>query len=369
MVPEHVFESQIQDVGHGVIGSDFSAAVVIDLDIDFVSDGNRPLQDISDMEDITRGDLGITDIKLGPPPLPITVITAIFKFDNSSVSDLATALRVEAGGVENHAPRTLLFLGSAVDGVDKAGGSEDGLDLGGERLGPVVFGQVVGERDGMGLEPPRGFGLELETPCRGLLAAGATLLAGRFEGGVVSGEVYGQSALLRHQLGEINGESKGVPELKGLCAPDLPTFRSGDGGLLEALNPLDQSATEAGLLFANGLVDDVTVLHQFGEESAKLAHHYVHELRKEALLTTEGFAAVADGATEDTTEDVITSIGSGTGPISNGEGKRADVVSHNTIGHVDAVRIVLADLVGVGASAGELLDLVEDGGEDVGGVV
>jgi hypothetical protein len=64
--------------------------------------------------------------------------------------------------------------------------------------------------------------------------------------------VHRQARLLRHELREVHWEAKGVPQQEGVGARDL-AVSGGSGGLLEALNALDEGAAEAGLLLSDGL--------------------------------------------------------------------------------------------------------------------
>lgn len=103
-------------------------------------------------------------------------------------------------------------------------------------------------------------------------------------------------------------------------------------------------------------------------------HHLLNKSGDE--VTEEGadgdaelFADIAGSPAKHTAENVTPADVAGHAAIADGEGEGADVVGDDAVGGVDSVDILLAELAGVRASVGELLDAGEEGEEDVGVVV
>ncbi|KAI3487195.1 hypothetical protein L1887_48905 [Cichorium endivia] len=205
----------------------------------------------------------------------------------------------------------------------------------------------------------------------GLLATALGLL-GLGLGGLELLFVDAEAVLFGHDEREVDGEAKGVVELPYVCAAELLAAGSfGLGGVLfEELLAAVEGACEGGLLLVEDGLDVVDLLGDLGEEVAHLVYEGGYELGEEGSDgDLEVLAHVAGAATEDATEDVAAAVAVGDAAVGDGKGEGADVVRDDAVGGVDAVGVLCAELAGVGARAGELLDLGKDGGEDVGVVV
>lgn len=79
---------------------------------------------------------------------------------------------------------------------------------------------------------------------------------------------------------------------------------------------------------------------------------------EKALRRLEDLATIAHGTSEDTSEDVPTSLVAGLGAVSDGDGQSTDVICDNTVCHVHALGVFLhADHAAVLTQArGDALD-------------
>lgn len=91
-------------------------------------------------------------------------------------------------------------------------------------------------------------------------------------------------------------------------------------------------------------MDGVAGPDQLGEEPAKVGHNDVDEAGEEPLLGTKRLAAVPDGAAEHTAKDKVAALIARPRAIGNREGQGPDVVRDDTVRHVNAIGIILANL-------------------------
>mmetsp|Transcript_118021 Transcript_118021/g.252066 ORF Transcript_118021/g.252066 Transcript_118021/m.252066 type:complete len:694 (-) Transcript_118021:302-2383(-) len=163
--------------------------------------------------------------------------------------------------------------------------------------------------------------------------------------------------LLSHELGEVNGETVGGVEQKGVLATDLALLGVG----LELADTPVKRPSELLLLLLNDSLDVSGILLQRREGITEGIKDRTHELVEEPRRCIEDLAAVAHCPAQDATKDVAASLVRRRRAIGQSDGQRADVIGNDTIGHVHMVLVFVAHLAGVFLlRAGLLLDGFED---------
>ena len=282
--------------------------------------------------------------------------------EHARVVDLATRFGVERGCVEDDADR-LVASDVSADGGDELTAHlvQDGGNGGLSGL-PDVLDVVVGQRDTVGLKLVEGEGVE---ECLGGGDAAASNLV-RLHFVLEALHVDRHALLLRKEAREIDGKAVSVVQDERVdAADDLPARL----GVVEVLQPDLPGACERLLLVGqDGLdaLDGLGVL-QVGEERTEGGDDNVHELREESSLGAEELAAVADGATNNTTENEAAANGVGNGAVGEGNGQAADVIGNDAVRDGDVI-LVLERVVRSGELR-HLLDRGEDGAPCVGVVV
>lgn len=99
-------------------------------------------------------------------------------------------------------------------------------------------------------------------------------------------------------------------------------------------------------------------------------HHLVNKRRCQVAEKcpngdAELFADIACATTEDSAQDVTTSDVARHTAVADCESERSDVVCHDSVGGVDAVRVFLAELPGIRPGAGQFLNAGKEWQEHV----
>ena len=134
---------------------------------------------------------------------------------------------------------------------------------------------------------------------------------------------------------------------------------------------------EAGFFLLEGLADDGFAGFEFREDTAHLSNEGFDQRAEEWLVAGESeLTAVTNGAAQDSTKDIVSAVVAGHDAIGDRETECAEVVGDHAEG--DRGYHFLVECRAVGAELGvnvhiglaaEFLELAEDRGEDIGGVV
>ncbi|KAI5309940.1 hypothetical protein KEM55_002081 [Ascosphaera atra] len=289
--------------------------------------------------------------------------------DAAGVVLLTTLLGVEVGAVKDHTNARVVRHAAGV--VDELAVVVDRLDGGGDVVS-AVLGGVVGLGDVVG-------GIELADVVDGKLdglfgglALALASLAGLETGLLELGVVDSQAALLTHELREIDREPIGIVQ-----PPNISTMKLRNIVLLRLLSVIlkqllttIQRLGERNLLLIQNLTDISLLALKLREHIAHLLDERRDDLGEEAPdVDAQVLAGISCASAEDAADDVAAALVVWWGAVGDGETQGADVVGDDSVGGVDAICVLGGELAGVRADAGDLADLVEQGGEDVGVVV
>lgn len=283
---------------------------------------------------------------------------------------LSTGFGVKVGLVEQDPEGRSLF--EIRGGVDKLGGLVDPLD-GPGRVPEQELGRIIGLGDRVVLFQD---GEIVHVQLDRLLALGlapslarlVTVLLGLFKGLLVDGE----TPFLGHQPGQIAGEPKGVVQ-----SPDIDTVQ----GLGPSLGGLGSVRVEEGLssvqrpgegffLLVQDLLQVGVLAVELGEKRSELLDDGRAKAgEKGPDLDAKLATGISSASSQDSSKDVTTTDIAGHTSVADGDGQGPDVIGQDSVGGIESVLVVLAELARVGSSAGHLLDLVKVGLEDVGVVV
>lgn len=184
-----------------------------------------------------------------------------------------------------------------LDLVDKAGSREQRAHTP-LHVGVVILGQVVGVRHARIGQVGRRLGFKLELGRRPLFGACAGLLPRLLHRALVACHVDRQAGLLGHELREVDGEAKCVPQQKGVGAAEGRVVRGGCH-LFKLLDALGHGAAERALLVVQDLhnlwggwwwwwratwqAHLVTGRAELWVEAAKVVEDAVHETGEKAV--------------------------------------------------------------------------------------
>ena len=259
----------------------------------------------------------------------------------AGIAYLATHLGIEGGAVEHNLVIFLVFLFYLTVAQDAA----------------VALQHVVAHKLGLALAQ--------HYPVARLYGSGiAGSLFLLLHLGVESVEVYPHALLLEDELGQVDGESVGIVEGKGIYPAYLVLAGSLGIGyhLVEQLDTGLERTQEGIFLLLDYLADEHLLLLQLGIGIAHRLDENIEQLVEEGLFLTQEGVTVTHGPAQDTA-DYIAGLGIRRQlTVGNREGDGADVVGNHTHGDVNLG--VFA--VGLAAEAANLLD---DGLEHVGIVV
>ncbi len=333
---EGVAQGLVGEVGGRVGAGDGLAPAVVDGGVGAGADGD--LADLDDaLVDVDARDrlLAVADLDHG----------AGVGADAAGVADLAAALGVEGGAVQDDLDLVALGGGGRGDAVD-----EDADDRG------LALGVRVADEVG-GPGPVGDLAVGAEVGVAGLLGLGVglgalPLLLHQTAEAVL---VHGEALLGGHLQGEVDGEAPGVVEQEGLVAGQ----HAGAGGLglghggVEDVGAGLQRLEEGVLLGQGDLLDALAV----GDQLRVLLAHHADDDIDEVLDDRAGGAEeahVADGAAHDAAQHVAAALVAGGDAVADEHGGGAHVVGDHAQGDVGAVGVTVAD-------AGQLGGLLDDG--------
>ena len=341
MAAEHLLQRIVEQVGGGVVGSRCVALVGVDASHEVGLDVLG--QFLDDMYALVVLALGVDDVD-----------GLVLRYQGALVAHLATHLAVERRMVEHHLVECVLLL------CDLAVAQDVALILGVVVTHELLFAILD---------------LHPVTVLHGSGVAGACLLLGHLA--VEALLVDGETVLAADQFGEVERETVGVEEAESLLAVELRL-----GVLLqfvhvavEQLDALLQGAQEAVFLLLDDTADELLLCGQFGVSAAHLMNEHGNELIHERSLLVEERVGVAHGAAQDAADDIASLGVAGQLAVGDGESHGSEVVGHYADGDVDLLLSVGALAVGSFGEgvavflAREVLDLGDDGREDVGVVV
>ena len=189
--------------------------------------------------------------------------------------------------------------------------------------------------------------------------------------------VDGIAVFAADQLRQVEGEAIGVEEAESLGATQF--FLAVGLELVhlavEEVDALVEGAEETVLLLLDHAGDELALGWQLGIGRAHLLDQDIDEAEHKGLFLTEEGVGVADGTAQDAADDVASLGIARQLAVGDGESHGAQMVSHHTHGDIDLLlvgRALILGAAGRGESvlqAREVLDLLDDGLEDVGIVV
>ena len=262
----------------------------------------------------------------------------------AGIALLATHLGIERGAVEHDLD--ILAGGSGLDGLAVA---HDGDNLG--ALDDVVViavelgrGNLVGKLDPHVVEAAPGIALGV--------GASAGLLVLHAGGEAVHVDVVASSA--GDLDSQVNGETKGVVQLKGNVARKDGAVGERGQGLVQVNTAVVERRGEALLLGGDNTLNERDVLEQLGIGLAHLSVNLVDELGQEGALDAQQ-AAVEHGAAEQAAQDVLAALVTGQDAVRDHKVDGTGVVGDDAQGAAGA-----GVIVGVIGLAADLLTELDE---------
>ena len=236
----------------------------------------------------------------------------------AGVALLATHLGVERSAVKHDLD--ILASGSGLDGLAVA---HDGDNLG--ALDHIVViavelghGDLIGKLDPHVVEAAPGIALGV--------GAGAGFLVLHAGGKAFHVDVVTSGA--GDLDGQVDGEAKGVVQLKGNIARKNSALGKRCQGLVQVDAAVVERRGEALLLGGDDALDERDVLEQLGIGLAHLSVDLIDELGQEGALDAQQ-AAVEHGAAEQAAQDVLATLVAGQDAVGNHEVDGTGVVGDN----------------------------------------
>ena len=170
--------------------------------------------------------------------------------------------------------------------------------------------------------------------------------------------VYRHAFFLRHFRRQVNGEPKGIIQLKGVRARKdrLAPFLVGRKQVVVNTHSAVDGLGEILLLHPNDLGDIILILPQVRVSAFVLMHHGVHHFMQERPVHAQQ-PSMTCGPAEQTAEDIAPALVGGKHAVADHHHGRPDVVRNHTQAHV---RLVALSIMGVGDFA-DLVGDVHDG--------
>src|SRR5699024_2823865 len=269
----------------------------------------------------------------------------------SGVGELATALGVEGGAVQDD-----LDLVTRTGDQDPDPVHDDALDL--------CLAREVGVAEKLGVS-----GLLVHLRVEGDVCVTEFLGLGVGLGGLTltlhelteSVLVDAQALFGGHLQGQIDGETIGVVELEGVRSGEdrAPGGAGAFGGTPEQCRARAQGFGEVLLLVVDHAVDDLGLGPQVGVDVLHRVDADLGQLVQEGGVGTREQAQIADGAAQDTAQDVTGLFVTGLDPVTDEHDGAAHVVGDHTEHDVLFVVVTVA-------GAGQLRGTLEDTTDDVG---
>ena len=261
----------------------------------------------------------------------------------AGIALLATHLGIERGAVKHDLD--VLARGSGLDGLAVA---HDGDNLGAIDHIVVITvelsrGDLVGKLDPHVVEAAPGVALGI--------GAGAGLLVLHASGKAIHVDVVpiGTGDL----DGQVNGETKGVVQLKGNVTRKHGALDKRCQGLVQVNTAVVERRGEALLLGGDDTLDEGDVLEQLGISLAHLSVDFVDELGQEGALDAQQ-ATVEHGTTEQAAKDVLATLVTGKDAVRDHKVDGTGVVGDDTQGAAGAG--VIVGVIGLAANLLAQLD-------------
>mmetsp|Transcript_7607 Transcript_7607/g.18630 ORF Transcript_7607/g.18630 Transcript_7607/m.18630 type:complete len:237 (+) Transcript_7607:1524-2234(+) len=158
-------------------------------------------------------------------------------------------------------------------------------------------------------------------------------------------DVDGHTQFFCHKLRQINWESHGRVEIMGILATKdslVAVLFFGSGSeVLEFLQSLIESAGEGFLFVSDDRNNVVLFFLDFRESDSHDFDEFWYKLTEEAEFGSKILSSVPNSTSEDSSQDVTSSIVRRNSSIGNGETQRSDVIGNDTVGHVDKSLVFL----------------------------
>mmetsp|Transcript_9357 Transcript_9357/g.15007 ORF Transcript_9357/g.15007 Transcript_9357/m.15007 type:complete len:626 (+) Transcript_9357:1284-3161(+) len=344
-----------------------TATIVVNRTRDGVSDCHRSFDNFANMQNKRTVVLYVNDLDSGAT-----------RFDCTNVKGLAAGFCIETGLVQDDTDGGR-FLGDRVDKTDSvfgfAAADKEGLDSASiERCIPDVLGTVVSSWNSFADQIRSLFSDHAHVLSRATCHFGQASLFTEFlfflHFGFKAVLIDGHAFFFGHEFGQINRESHGSVQKVSFCTGEDLVVADRLGHFIEFLQSLVQSSREGFFLVSNNFGDKVLFLLDFGEVSSHDFDQLGHQLAEKSQGSLKILTTVSDGTTQDTSQDVSSSIVGRQGAVGNGKGQRTNVIGNDTVRH-----ILVADIFGTQSAgvrlwvAGQLLDFFKERHEDIGIVV
>ena len=260
--------------------------------------------------------------------------------DQPGVADLAAALGIEGGLVQDHRD-----LGAGRGGIHHLAVRDHGQDLGLGALGGVAE-ELAGADLLLQVEPERlGGGLARAGPG----GAGTALLLGH--GGLEALDIHRAALGAQRVLCQVEREAEGVVEAEGDLARQGLALAQPARLLGQQAQAAVQQGAETRLLQPEGLLDQRLRAHQLRIGGAHLAHQHRHQLRQQRLARAHHLG-MAHGAAEDAAEHVAAPLVGGQHAVGDQEGAGAQVVRHHAVAGLEGSVRRLPHQLGAGGDQG-----------------
>ena len=295
VLAQDLLKGSVEQVRGGVVAAQEATALGVERGGHSGTDGQRALGNVRDVGIQAVVVLGIGNGKNNALGGKL-----------SGIALLATHLGVERGAVEHDLD--VLAGGCGLDGLAVA---HDGDNLG--ALDHIVVIAVelgrcdlVGKLDPHIVEAAPGIALGV--------SAGAGLLVLHAGGKAVHVDIVASGA--RDLDGQVDGETKGVVQLKGNIARKHSTLGKRCQGLIQVDATVVERRGETLLLGGDDTLDERDVLEQLRIGLAHLSVDLVDELGQEGTLDTQQ-ATVEHGTAEQTAKDVLATLVTGEDAVGN----------------------------------------------------
>ena len=289
MLAQDVLKRGVKQVGGGVIAAQEATALGIERGVHGSTDGQRTLGNVGDMGIQAVVILGIGNGQRNALGGKLT-----------GVALLATHLGIERGAVEHDLD--ILARGSGLDGLAVA---HDGDNLG--ALDHIVViavelgrGNLVGKLDPHIVETAPGVALGV--------GASAGLLVLHASGEAVHIDVVTGGA--GDLDGQVDGETKGVVQLKGNVARKDSAVGERGQGLVQVNAAVVERRGETLLLRGDDALNERDVLEQLGIGLAHLSVDLVDKLGQEGALDAQQ-ATVEHGTAEQAAQNILATLVTG----------------------------------------------------------
>ena len=289
MLAQNVLKRGVEQVGSGVVAAQEATALGVERGDHGSANGQRALGDV--------GDVGIQAVVvLGIGNGQCNALGGKL----ASVALLAAHLGIERGTVEHDLD--VLARGSGLDGLAVA---HDGNNLG--ALDDIVVvaielgrSDLVRKLDPHVVEAAPGVALDI--------GASTGLLVLHASGKAVHVDVVAGGA--GNLDGQVDGETKGIVQLKGDITREHGAIGKRCQGLVQVDATVVERRGEALLLGSDDTLNERDVLEQLGIGLAHLSVDLVDELGQEGALDAQQ-AAVEHGTAEQATKDVLATLVTG----------------------------------------------------------